>query len=186
MGLIKLSEDDYYAEAVRTRGAADKNLKHFAECCANVSNKRTAALAADCKCSPDTIESYRNAYRLAYRLMVEQESEHARKLWEDAPIELWKAAAKLAKQYNLDNETIYEYLTIGNEHGMSRESFSAHVDEKENHVPKWIRSLKQINRLLLRDDWATEIPYELQDEYRQAKEHFANVLERIAQEMETE
>lgn len=170
---------DYYFEAVRTWQQANRNLKHFAECCANVSGRETAALAADCGLSPDSIEQYRSVYSLYYRNI---ESEPVRKLWESAPMHIWRAAVKLQARYNLTDDQTVDYIDTGRE--MTRESFSAHVDERENKLPKWIRVIRDIARSLRRDDWMTEIPHSLRDEYVEKRDALASVLERIAEAVE--
>jgi len=171
-----MTEDDWYVEAVRSRKGADDKLKHFAECCAMVSGKRTKDLAADCLCSTDTIEQYRNAYRLFHILDVNIESEHVRKLWKDIPIDVWKEAAKLSARYDLAPIQIYEYLEDAE--GMGRNSFSAHVDEKENKSPKWVRRLSAMAQSLrsMGDDWKTEIEPELREEFDAWTEQGAELL----------
>jgi len=176
-----MNESDWIAAAVKAKDGADKNLKRFAECCANVSGRRTAELAGSCECSVATVEAYRNAYKLYYVMSVNLESEHVQKLWESATIELWKAASRLQVRYDLSYQDVFEYLKTGKENGMSRESFSAHIDEKENSIPKWLRVIKDIAKKLRRDDWKTEIPAELRDEYDEKKSALAEVLERIAE-----
>lgn len=174
---------DYYIEAVSTWQQSDKNLKHFAECCANVDGNRTLALAQDCKCSVDTIENYRRAYRLYYFLEVEIESEPVRKLWQSAHISLWVRAAKLQKSLNLSNAKTMEYLQIASEEGMSRETFAAHVDTKENHTPQWIRRIRHAARILFpaKNDWVEEIPLERRERYRKATDWYISELEAIAE-----
>lgn len=175
---------EYYIEAVHTYQQANKNLKHFAYLCAMVDGKKTAALADDCKCSVDTIEQYRNAYVLRMRMEIELESEHVRKLWESVNIDVWKKAAQLWSRLDLTTSQMSEYLIVADEHGMSRDSFAAHVDEKENKLPKWIRVIRGIARSLRRDDWMTEIPHSLRDEYVEKRDALASVLERIAEAVE--
>jgi len=181
-----MTEDDWYAEAVRSRKGSDDKLKHFAECCAMVSGERTKDLAADCLCSVDTIEQYRNAYRLFVVLETNIESEQVRKLWEARPIEIWKSAAKIWGRYDLSPQVVFDY--IEDAEGMSRESFSAHVDEKENKTPKWLRRLRGVAKSLcnMGDDWKTEIEPELRDEFDAWTEQGAELLDRIAKERERE
>ena len=65
---------------------------------------------------------------------------------------------------------------------MTRESFAAHVDAKENPTPQWVRRVRSIvdKLLLLRDDWKTEIPSDLRDEFDAWAERGAELLERIS------
>ena len=167
---------DYHREAVETWQQANRNLKHFAACCAMVSGKKTAALAADCGLSPDSIELYRNVYSLYYRNM---ESEPVRKLWETAPMHIWRAAVKMQKTYNLTDEEAIEYIHTGKD--MTRESFSAHVDNKENKLPQWVRRFKRLGRTISRmlGDWMTEIPAGKREQFQQAADNFAQELQKI-------
>ena len=171
---------DYYTEAVRTWQQSDKNLKHFAECCANVDGRKTLALSQDCKCSVDTIENYRAAYVLYYRLI---EHPNCSEVWQNAHISLWVKAARLQKQLHLSNEKIYEYLQIADEAGMSRETFAAHVDTKENKTPQWIRRIKHAARILFpaKNDWVEEIPLDRRERYRKATDWYIAELEAIAE-----
>ena len=171
--------NDYYLEAVRTWQQSDKNLKHFAECCANVDGTRTLALAQDCKCSVDTIENYRNAYALYYRLI---ELPNSSEVWREAHISLWVKAAKLQKVLGLSDEKIMDYLQTASEEGMSRETFAAHVDNKENHIPQWQRRILHVVKLLTgtRHDWKSEMPPELQKRFDEATEIYSTALQQIA------
>lgn len=169
---------EYYIEAVRAYQGADKNLKHFAECCAKVEGKRTAALAADCKCSVDTIERYRNAYRLYYMMGVELESERCGSLWKAAPIGVWCAASKLKDEHNLTMAQTLEYIETGK--NMNSKSFSAHVDEKESKIPKWIKRLRSVAKMLKTGDWMTEMSADNRERYERAVEAFKAELEAIA------
>jgi len=173
---------DFYIEAVRLYSEGDHKRKLFAEACAYVSGERTQDLAADCECSVDTIEQHRNAYRL-YRIRDKNiESEQVRKLWEELKIDKWKTAAKLYARYDMSPFRVYDYLTESK--GMSRESFSAHVDEKENCTPKWIRRLVSFARGLrnMGEDWKTEIKPDLRDEFDAWTKQGAELLERIARQ----
>lgn len=181
-----MNTQEYYLEAVRAWQQANRNLKHFAECCAKVSGAQTEALAADCKVSIDTIESYRRAYWLYEELM--DKSERAR-IWEQANITLWVKAAQLRTRFDLSLEKTWDYLEIANDVHMTRESFAAHVDEKENNTPKWIRRLRQAIRFLApsKNDYKSDMPPELQTRYEQAVTAFVSELQAIAGEgLETE
>jgi len=172
---------NYYFEAVRTWQQNDKNLKKFSYLCAMVDGRETASLAEDCGVSVDTIEQYRNAWRLYY-MMGGEESDPARKLWESASIMLWKKAAQFWGRLDLSIETITDYLETGNEHNMTREQFSAHIDEKENDTPKWIRRLQHAIKFLRpsRNDYKSEMPPHVQKRYDEAVEVFVNELQQIA------
>jgi hypothetical protein len=128
----------------------------------------------------DTIEQYRNAYKLFYYLGTHIESEQVRKLWDARPIEIWKSAAKAWGRYDPTPYTLIGYLEDAE--NMSRESFSAHIDEKENKTPKWLRRLKTFARGLrnMGNDWKTEIEPDLRDEFDDWTKQGADLLERIA------
>ena len=178
-----LTEQEYYLEAVRAWQNSNKNLKHFAECCYHVSDRATQALAKDCGCSVDTIENYRNAWTLHLEL---GESERVRKAWDSATIALWVKAAQLRQRLEMTPERTFEYLETAIQSNMTRESFAAHVDTKENKTPQWIRRLKAAISHLRpsRDDWKTEMPFELRQRYDKAVSRFTAELEEIAQEAE--
>jgi len=171
---------DYYVEAVRIWQESNHRLKRFAECCANVDGKRTAALASDCGVSVDTIENYRNAYKLYYSMC---ESEPVRKAWKTANAALWVKAAQLKDRLGLTNEKVIEYLIIAKESNMSRETFSAHVVTKEDKTPQWLRRLRWVASKLRpsKDDWKTEMPFEKQERYNKAVEWFTDELKAIAE-----
>jgi hypothetical protein len=171
---------NYYLEAVSAYQQANKSLKHFAECCYHVSDRETKALAQDCKCSVDTIENYRNAYTLFIELGGET-SEPVRKLWERTNIALWVKAAQLRIRLSLSLPTTQDYLETASRNNMTRESFAAHVDEKENNTPKWIRRLQSvISRLApIKQDYRSEIPAELQTEFDAALDEFIRRLQKL-------
>jgi len=180
-----MNTNDYYIEAVSAWQQANRNLKHFAECCYHVSGTATQALAQDCGCSVDTIENYRNAYTLFIELDGEI-SERVRKFWGQANISLWIKAAQIRIRLYLPLSTIWEYLQTATLEHMTRETFAAHVDEKENDTPKWIRRLKSAIRFLApsRYDYKSEMPPLLQRRYDQAVAVFVAELEAIAGEAE--
>jgi len=173
---------DYYHEAVRTWQQADKNLKLFSECCAFVSNKYTASLADDCGVSVDTIERYRNMYKMYRWLDTHIESERVRKLWEGASVAIWRKCAEFWIRYDLNPDTVLEYLQTGKDSNMTRESFSAHVEEMHNKLPGWLRHLKKAVSYLrkLSGDFKSELPPEFQDEFDELSDRFADLLERAA------
>ena len=167
---------DYYLEAVQTWQQANRDLKHFSACCAMVKGRQTSALAADCGLSPDSIELYRNTYSLYYRNI---ESEPVRKLWELAPMHIWRAAVKIQNRYALSDSETLEYISEGKE--MTRESFSTHVENKENKEPQWIRRFRSISKKLssMLGDWMTEIPAGKRERFQIAAENFAKELQNI-------
>lgn len=174
---------DHYTEAVRIWQQANKDLKHFSMCCALVDGRRTAFLAQDCKVSVDTIENYRNAYILFQHLQINLETSEPARIWEEANISLWVKAAQLKKRLNLSVAKTFEYLQTASDENMTRESFAAHVDEKENDTPKWIRRILHAVRILKpsKDDWKTEMPIEKRTRYEQATARYVGELEEIAQ-----
>jgi len=182
-----MNTKEYYLEAVSAWKQANKKLKHFAECCYHVSDRETQALAADCGCSVDTIENYRRAYVL-YTELGRDASELVREAWDSASIALWVKAAQLRTRLELPLDKTFEYLSVAIDHNMTRESFAAHVDGKENNTPKWIRRLQQAIRLLApsKDDYkSSDIPPLARERYDRAVETFVHELEEIANFAET-
>lgn len=178
------TENDYYTEAVRSYQQANKNLKHFAECCAHLADDRLPSLAVDCGVSQKTVNNYRDAYLLYVELGRNVEA--VSKLWQTGNISLWVKAAQLQTQLNLPSDKIEEYLGIAVDNSMTRESFAAHVDEAENHTPKWIRRLQQAIRFLkpTRSDYKADMPPILQERYDAAVAAFVAELEAIAEAKE--
>jgi len=179
----RITEDDWYAAAVLAKQRADRNLKQFAEACSHVSDRRTAALAADCGCSPDTIERYRAAWNLYQEIGRVAKFRTVRKLWETGSLALWRKAPELRTRYALTLEQTWEYLQTGIEHRMSRDSFSAHVDEKENDTPKWIRRLQHAIRVIapIRNDYREEMPPDIRAEFDAAVDEFSARLTAIVE-----
>lgn len=174
---------DYYIEAVRTWQQANKDLKHFAECCAKVHGNKTQALAQDCKVSVDTIENYRNAFILYQQIKIMEETSEPARIWIESNITLWVKAHQLKERLKLSLEKTFEYLQIASVHNMTRESFAAHVDEKENKTPKWIRRIRHAISILFpsKDDWKTEMPIEKRTRYEEATARYVEELREIAE-----
>ena len=174
-----MNQHDYHLSAVRFWQKANQNLKRFSECCYHVEDKD--ALAADCVCSVRTIQFYAAAWSLYLELQAEF-GETVSLLWERGEISLWRKAPQLRNTLSLSLEKPYEYLETAIEHDMTRESFAAHVDAKETPTPQWVRRVRSIfDKLrLLRDDWKTEIPSDLRDEFDAWAERGAELLERIS------
>ena len=173
-------ETDYYTEAVFAWQKANKNLKHFAECCYHVDNK--IALAADCCCSVRTIQFYAAAWSLFLELSREYEATSVSLLWERGEISLWRKAPELRSRYELSLAQTRDYLETAVENNMTRESFAAHVDEKENDTPQWIRRLQSICASLKKisgDYKGADMPGAAQERLRQANEWYANELNEI-------
>ena len=80
-------------------------------------------------------------------------------------------------------EKTFDYLQIAAADNMTRETFAAHVDGKENKTPQWIRRLQSAIRHLRpsKDDWKTDMPPETRERYDAAVEWFTHELEEIAQ-----
>ncbi len=178
-----MNQQEYHFEGVRAWQNADKNLKLFAECCYNVHNKQ--ALASDCGCDIRTVQYYAAAWSL-YQEFIREYGETVSFLWERGQIQLWRKAPELRKNLDLSLEQTREYLSEAITENMTRESFSAHVDEKENHTPKWIRRLQSAIKHLKpsKDDWKTDMPFELRQKYDRAVSRFVAELEEIAQAQE--
>lgn len=176
------SQMDWHIQAVSAWQSANKNLKNFARCCYHVSDEGTKALAQDCGCSHDTVNNYRNAYDL-YLQVGGDANELVRKQWDSAAIALWVKAAQLQGRLELTTAQTYEYLETAIDHHMTRESFAAHVDNKENDTPQWIRRLKSAIRFLTpsKNDFKSEMPPQVQSRYDKAVAVFVAELEAIAQ-----
>lgn len=172
---------DWHLRAVTYWKKANINLKLFSEACYHVENKE--ALAADCSCSLRTIQFYAAAWSLYQELLREYGDETVSLLWEQGELSLWRKAPQLRSTLNLSLETIYDYLQTAVQTNMTRESFAAHVDEKENDTPKWIRRIKQAIRFLRpsKQDYKSELPPELQERYERAVDTFVAELQAIAQ-----
>ncbi len=180
-----MKQNDYYLEAVRTWHEMGKKGKHFAECCWHVSDRQTKALAEDCGCSSDTIENYRNAYAL-YQATPERIGSV---LWDSASVQLWVKAAQLKSRLELSVDVTMEYLQTASTHNMNRNQLAAHVDEKENHTPKWIRRLRSAIKFLApsKDDYKSpDMPEQARERYDKAVTWFVGELEAIANETEEE
>jgi len=178
-----LKKVDHHIEAVRAWRQANKDLKHFAECCWHVDESDTKAVADDCKCSHDTVTNYRNAYGL-YLDFGGDGYEPARNIWEEANIALWVKAARLRSSLELSNWKTWEYLQTAALEGMTREQLGAHVGEKENDTPHWLRRLRSVIRMLMpaRADWKTELPPEKRARYEKAVAEFTAELKAIAED----
>jgi len=177
------TENDYYIDAVELSQRIDRDYKCFAFCCAQVSGARTAALAEDCKTSPSSIEKYRNAYALKTRFEIDYKSERVTKLWDSASMSLWRKAAELESSLNLSLEMIWDYLQTASEEGMSRDTFAAHVDTKENKTPQWIRRLKSFIRILspIKNDYRSEMPAGVRARFDEALNEFIEKIQEIAE-----
>ena len=178
-----MKTNDYYIAAVAAWQAANKNLKHFAQCCAQVSDLETAALAADCKCSPDTIERYRRAWWL-YQEMgggLPNGSDGIDALWESAGIGLWVKAARLRTTLEIPLPKIREYLETANAEGMTREQFAANVDAAENKRPVWERVLLSMVERLSKPAWISKMPEDKRARYEKALAWFAAELQAITE-----
>jgi hypothetical protein len=170
---------DYYASAVQTWNDTNKTFKEFASACALVEGHRTAALAADCRLSVDSIESYRNAYRLYYDLDIE--SDTSRKLWEQANISLWIAAAKRRNSIPLD--ALRDYLSDAVDNGATVEQFRVILDNHNRTKPEWAERLRKLVKTLfrLRTDYKTELPPTLRERFERAVQAFETELQAIAE-----
>jgi len=175
---------DHYVEAVRLWQASNKNMRLFAQCCAMVDGRKTSALAADCKVSVDFIEAHRNAYRLYCEIKTNIELPLVTEVWDKANEGLWVKAAQLRTRLDMTLDKTWDYLQIASDEGMSRETFAAHVDTKENHTPQWLRRLKWVASKLFpsKDDWKTEMPIEKRERYDHAVAVFTAELKAIAEE----
>jgi hypothetical protein len=174
-----MNNEEYYFEGVIAWQDANKNLKHFAECCYHVPNR--TALAADCKCSPRTVEYYAAAWSL-YQELLREYGETVSRLWEDGEISLWRKSPQLRSTLHLSLEKTYEYIKTAIANSMTREQLAAHVDNAENDTPRWIRRLQSIIRLISPSKWdyKSELPPEVHVRYDCAVAAFVAALEEIA------
>lgn len=186
MNTLAKVQIDWHIRAVSFWKKANADLKLFSEACYNVDRKD--ALAADCKCSVRTIQFYAAAWSLYQELLREYGSETVSLMWERGEISLWRKAPQLRSTLNLSLETTREYLEIAIENNMTRESFSAHVDTKENKTPQWLRRLRSAIRSLSisKDDWKTELPIEKRERYEKAVAWFVAELQEIAERSATD
>jgi thymidylate synthase ThyX len=174
---------DYYAEAVRTWQGANRDLKHFAECCALVDGHQTAALATDCRLSVDSIEAYRNAYSLYYSFDVEA-SETVR-MWEQGNISLWLAAAK--RRNSIEPDALKDYLSDAVENGATVEAFRVALDNHNRTKPEWTERLRKLVKTLfkLRTDYKSiDMPPAIRERFERAVQVFEMELQAIAEESE--
>ena len=181
-----MNQNDYYIWAVTAWQNGDKQYKRFAECCYYVADRETQALAADCKCSVDTIERYRNAYTLFLELGG-AENPTCAEVWEQANISLWVKAASLRRKLNITSAQIFDYLRTASENGMTREQMAANVEEIESHIPQWVRRItgviKSLNKSLT--DYKSDLTPEQQEKYQAAVTRFMADLEELMAESES-
>lgn len=173
---------DFYLEAVRAWQGSNRNLWHFAECAAQVSNHQTAALAADCRLSIDTVENYRNAYKLFYRMTVNFEESDIYRMREQTNISLWVAAAKRGKAHDIT--TLKDYIQIAASEGMTVEQLRVELDSRSATKPEWTKRLQGLVKMLfkLRTDWKTEIPGDKRDEFENWLLGFEKWVKELAEE----
>ena len=176
-----MNTQDYYLEAVRAWQSANQNLKRFAECCYHVKDKD--GLAEDCGVKLRTVQYYAAAWSLYQELLLEYPNATVALMWERGEISLWRKAPELRSQLQLSLAQTKDYLETAIDHHMTRESFSAHVDEKENDTPKWIRRLRSAIKFLSpsKGDYKSEMPPHVQERYNQAVAWFVNELDEIAE-----
>ena len=177
---------DHYATAINAWYGANSDLKVFAEACALVDGSLTAALASDCKLSVDSIEGYRNAARLLHEMQTQIETpSETYRIWREANVSLWVAAAKHRGAHPL--EKLHEYLTDAVNNRSTVEAFRVMLDSKGGR-PDWERRLKTIIRSLgrFRTDYkGVDMPEAVRVELDAAVSEFETALARIAQ-MEAE
>lgn len=178
---IHKSQADWHIRAVDHWQKANQNLKLFAEDCYNVENKQ--ALADDCQCSSRTIQLYAAAWGL-YQELLETYGETVSLLWERGEISVWRKAPQLQNSLGLTLDKTYDYLKTAIEHGMNRDSFAAHVDNKENSTPQWARRILHAIKILLPTnmDWIVGMPRDKRAKYQRATDAYIQALKEIAEE----
>lgn len=178
---VKKSQVDWHIRAVDNWNKANQNLKLFSEACYHVDNKE--ALAVDCKCSTRTIQYYAAAWSL-YQEMLLEFGETVSLLWERGEISLWRKAPQLRSTLNLTLDKTYEYVKIAIENDMNRDSFAAHVDNKENKTPQWIRRIQHAAKILFpsKNDWKSDMPFEKRERYEKATAWYIAELKEIAED----
>ena len=175
---------DYYFEAVRSWQSGNKTYWHFAECAAQVDDRRTAALAADCGVSVDTVEVYRRAYKLFYEMTVNFETSDIYRMREHSNISLWIAAAKRRSHHDL--KTLKDYLQMATDEKMTVEQLRVELDSRSAVKPEWTKRLQGLIKTLfkLRTDWKTEIPATKRDEFENWLLGFERWVKALAEEDE--
>jgi hypothetical protein len=170
----------HYAAAVISWFAGDKGYKLFAEEAAQVADRQTKALADDCHVSPDTIESYRNAARLRHELEAQVETPEVSRVWQDANISLWIAAAKRRKAFELDK--LFDCLKDATDNGSTVEQFRVYLDGISKPGAEWERRLSRLVRGFgkLVTDWKTELPPPARERLERLAEHVESELREIA------
>ena len=149
---------DHFELAVSCWWSSQNERKQFAFHAAHISGSDTSRLAERCGCSDDKINDYRNSYRLYRNLYTHFEDDEVVLLWtgHELTISHWIAVAK----YKLEPERALEHLCHARDNGLSERAFRAHIDQAENNIQPWIRSLKGFmpHMKALRDSYMPEIP----------------------------
>ena len=173
---------NHYTEAVREWNRGQDGLRGFAEHAAQVSGKQTAMLADECDCSPSTVENYRNAYRLKYELERQIETPEISQMRERKNPSFWIESAKFYSRYNLSLEKIWEYMCDGQD--LTIEAYRTLVANDCDKRPEWLRRLTTIWRKvksISMGAYISEMPPDVQEEFLDAVDEFAEKLERIVE-----
>ena len=170
---------DDFELAVQAWNGKETNEKEFAKYAARVSGERTRDLATACKCSVDKIENYRRAYTLYYNLQRFVETPDVSRMWSENTISFWIESAKVQGKHGLDLATVYGHMQDGV--GMTVEAYRATINGVCDARPEWLRRLLTIKGKLqkLYNDYMSEMPPNVQEEFRQAVAEFERRLERM-------
>jgi hypothetical protein len=171
--------NDHYIDAVRFWNEGEKSKKLFAYECAMVEGRHTLALAQDCRVSIDTIEAYRNAYKLFYAFDIE--SDTSRKLWDGANISLFVDAAK--RRNSIHDSALFDYLSDAVTNGATVEALRVVLDNHNRTKPEWTTRLAKLIKTLfkLRTDYKSELPESLRERFENAVHVFELELSAISE-----
>ena len=174
---------DYYHAAKSAWQSAENNKWAFAEAAAYVAGIQTRELADDLKISVSTVENYRNAYELYYKLCQRYETSETFTMRDQLYVSIFWVAARAVRKYQLTPDAILEHLRFARDEKLSVDQFGAHVDNVENKTPAWIRRIESIVRTVkkLMDDYKSELPLEKQERAHEIFSTFAKDLQELAE-----
>lgn len=180
---------NHYDNAVSYWDGHNKNLQKFAESCAFVSGKDTARLAAEIRVSPDTVESYRNTYRMYRAILSHIEDPEIDRLWRETNISIWTRAAKIRSASGMSYEKIYGYIATAFAKGMTVERFGVYVEQEERgrYVAKWVRQLITFSKKIKNyfdGKFMEQVPQDKQERLRNLMVYVTEELAAIAGEAE--
>jgi len=100
-------------------------------------------------------------------------------MWSENTISFWIESAKVQGKHGLDLATVYGHMQDGV--GMTVEAYRATINGVCDARPEWLRRLLTIKGKLqkLYNDYMSEMPPNVQEEFRQAVAEFERRLERM-------